>query len=56
MTQYNSVKVNLSKLQLKKLKSRIKTGTEVNLNDSSNVIGNSNEESNFLIVLIIINS
>ena len=56
MTQYNSVKINLSKSQLKKLKSRIKTGTEVNLNHSSNVIGNSNEKSNFLIVLIIINS
>ena len=54
MTQYNSINIKLFKLQLKKLKSGIKTGTEVILNLASNVIRNSNEKSNFLIVLIII--
>ena len=54
MTQYNSINIKLFKLQLKKLKSGIKTGTEVNLNLASNVIRNSNEKSNFLIILIII--
>ena len=34
--------------QLNKLKSEIKIGTEVTLNLSSNMIGNSNDETNFL--------
>ena len=33
--------------QLNKLKSGIKTGTEVTLNLSSNLIGNANDETNF---------
>ena len=37
----------MSNSQLNKLKSGIKNGTEVTLNLSSNLIGNSNDETNF---------
>ena len=47
MTQYNSVYVKLPNSQLNKLKSGIKNDTEVTLNILSNVIGDSNEETNF---------
>ena len=47
MTQYNSLNVKLSNSQLNKLKSVIKNGTEVNLNLSSNWIGDSSDETNF---------
>ena len=47
MTQYNTSNVNLSNSQCNKLKSGIKNGTKVTLNLSSNVIVNSNEETNF---------
>ena len=45
MTQYNTLNVKLSNSQLNKLKSAIKNGTELNF--SSNLIGNSNDEPNF---------
>ena len=45
MTQYNTLNVKLSNLQLNKLKSGMKKGNEVNL--LSNVIGDSNDETNF---------
>ena len=41
MTQYNTLNVKLSNLQLNKLKTGIKNGTEVTLNLSSNVASNS---------------
>ena len=47
MTQYNALNVKRSNLQLNKLKSVIKNGTEVTLNLSSNLIRNSNDEVNF---------
>ena len=47
MTQYNTSNVKLSNSQLNKLKSAIKSGTEVTLNLSSNLIENSNDETNF---------
>ena len=47
MTQYNTLRVKLSNSQLSKLKSTIKSGTEVTLNPSSNLIGNSNDKTNF---------
>ena len=47
MTQYNSLDVNLSNSQLNKLKSAIKNETDVILRLSSNMIGNSNDETNF---------
>ena len=47
MTQYNIFNVKLSSLQVNKLKSGMKSGTEVTLNLSSNVINNSNDETNY---------
>ena len=47
MTQYNSLNVKLSNSQLNKLKSAIKSETDVVLRLSSNMIGNSNYETNF---------
>ena len=41
MTYYNTLNVKLSNSQLNTLKSDIKNRTEVTLNLSSNVIGNS---------------
>ena len=45
MTQYNSLNVKLSNSQLNKLNSAVKNETEVVL--SSNMIGDSNDETNF---------
>ena len=42
--------------QLNKLKSGLKNGTEVTLNLSSNVVGNSNDETNFRHRLLLINT
>ena len=47
MIQFNTLNVKLSNSQLNKLKSAIKNGTEVTLNPSSNLIGSSNNETNF---------
>ena len=44
MTQYNSLNVKLSNSQLNKLKSAIKTETEVVLRLSSNMVGNSSRQ------------
>ena len=48
MTQYNPLNLKLSNSQLNKLKSEIKNGTEVTLNLSSNLVRNSDDETNFL--------
>ena len=53
MTQYNSLNVKLFNSQLTKLKSGIKGGTEVTLKLSSNVIGGSKDEINFLHKLLL---
>ena len=55
MTQYNILNVKLSNSQLNKLKSAIKNGSEVVLRLSSNMIGNSNDETNFPHELLLIN-
>ena len=47
MTQYNALNVKLSNSQLNKLKFGIDIGTEVTFNLSSNLTGNSNDETNF---------
>ena len=47
MTEYNSLNVKLSNSQLNKLKSAIKNETDIVLRLSSNMIGDSNDESNF---------
>ena len=47
MTQYNTLNIKQSNSQVNKLKSGIKSGTEVTLKFSENVIGDSNDETNF---------
>ena len=46
MTQYNSLNVKLSNSQLNKLKSSIKNEPDVVLKLSSNMVGNSNDNTN----------
>ena len=48
MTQYNTFNVKLSNSQLNKLKSGIKNNIQATLKISSNVVGDSNDENNFL--------
>ena len=55
MAQYNSLNINLSNSQLNKLHSAMKIKTEVVLRFSSNRIGNSDNETNFLYKLLLIN-
>ena len=47
MTQYNSLNIKLLNSQLNKLKSAIKNETEVVLRLSSNMVGNSDDETSF---------
>ena len=47
MTKYNSLNVKLSNSRLNKLKSAIKYETNVVLPLSSNMVGNSDDETNF---------
>ena len=56
MTQYNTLNVKLSNLQIKELKSRITNGTKVTLKISSNVVGDSNDENNFPHKLLLTNT
>ena len=53
MTQYNSLNVNLSKSQLNKLKSAIKNETDIVFRISSGMVGNSNDNTNFLHKLLL---
>ena len=55
MTQYNSLNVKLSNPQVNKLKSEIKYGTDMILRLSSNMIGNSDDESKFSHKLLLTN-
>ena len=55
MTQYNSLNVKLSNSQLNKLKSSIKNETDVVLRISSNMVGNSNDNTNFPNKLLLTN-
>ena len=56
MTKYNTLSIKLSNSQLNKLKSGIKNNAEVTLKISSNVIGDSNDENNFLHTLLLTNT
>ena len=56
MTQYNTLNAKVSNLQLNKLKSAIKNGTEVTVNLSSNIIGDSNDDNNFPHKLFLTNT
>ena len=47
MTQYNTLNVKSYNSQINKLKSSVKNGNEVTLNLSLNLIGSSNDETNF---------
>ena len=55
MIQYNSLNVKLSNSQLNKLKSSIKNETDVVLRISSNMVGNSNDNTNFPHELLLTN-
>ena len=55
MTQYNSLNVKLSNSQLNKPKSSIKSETDVVLRISSNMVGNSNDDTNFTHELLLTN-
>ena len=55
MTQYYSLNVKLSNSQLNKLKSSIKNETDVVLRISSNMAGNSNDNTNFPNELLLTN-
>ena len=55
MTQYNSLNIKLSNSQLNKLKSAIKNNTFAILRLSSNIIANSDDETNFPHKLLITN-
>ena len=56
MTQHNSLNVKLSNSQLNELKSAIKNETDVILRLSSNIVGYSDDESNFPHKLLLTNS
>ena len=55
MTQYNSLNVKLSNAQLDKLKSSIKNETDVVLRISSNMVSNSNDNTDFPHELLLTN-
>ena len=55
MAQYNSLNVKLSNSELNKLKSAIKNKTEVVLRLSSNMIANSDDETNSAHKLLLTN-
>ena len=55
MTRYNSLNVKLSNSQLNKLKSSIKNENDVVLRISSNMVSNSNDNTNFPHELLLTN-
>ena len=55
MTQWNSLNVKLSNSELNKWKSGIENKTKIVLRLSSNIIGNSNYETNFPHELLLTN-
>ena len=55
MTQYNSLNVKLSNSQLNKLKSAIKNENDAVLRLSSNMIGSSDDATNFRYKLLLTN-
>ena len=56
MTRCNSITVKLSDSQLNKLKSAMKNESGLTLKLSSNIISNSNDETNFLHKLLLTKS
>ena len=55
MTQYNSLNVKLSNSQINKLESSIENETDVVLRISSNMVSNSNDNTNFPHELLLTN-
>ena len=55
MTQYKNLKVKMSNSQLIKLKLGVKNGTDITLKISSNVVEDSNNETNFPYKLLLTN-
>ena len=55
MTQYNRLNIKVSNSQLNKLKSAIKNGADVVLRLSSNMVGNSDDETKFPHKLLLTN-
>ena len=55
MTQYNTLNVKLSNSQLSKLKSAIKNENNIVLRISSNMVSNSNDNTNFPHELLLTN-
>ena len=56
ITQYATLNIKLSNLQLNQLKAGIKNGTEVTLDGLSNTVGDSNDNNNFLRKLLSTNT
>ena len=56
MTQYNTLNVKLSNLQLNQLNPGIKNGTEITLEVSLNVVSESNDENIFPQKLLLTNT
>ena len=56
MTQYNTLNVKLPNSHCNELKSATENGTEVIWNLSSNLIGNSNDETKFPFKLLLTNT
>ena len=56
MNQHSRLNVKLSNSQLNKLKSAIKNATEVTLNLSSNIVGDSDNKNNFPHKLLLTNT
>ena len=56
MTQYNTLNVKLSNLQLNNLNCGITNGTGVILKLSSNVVDDANDENNFLHKFLLTNT
>ena len=56
MTQYNTLNVKLSNLQLNKLKYGMKNGTKITLKLSLNVVGDSNDGNIFPDKMLLTNT
>ena len=56
MTQCSTLNVKLSNSKINKLKSGVKNSNEVTLKISVNVVGDSNDENNFLPKLLLTNT
>ena len=56
MTEYNTLKVELSNFQLNKLRSGIKNGTKVTLKLGSNLADDTNDQKKFSHKLLLTNT